>query len=48
MPGDPAGEVLKDGCQNLINMCEHVRKSFDDAVNKFKSSKDSDSMDDSP
>ncbi|XP_021720775.1 DNA-directed RNA polymerases I and III subunit RPAC2-like [Chenopodium quinoa] len=45
--GDPAGEVLKDGCQNLINMCEHVRKTFDDAVDKFKNSKATDSMDDS-
>ncbi|KAL2898820.1 DNA-directed RNA polymerases I and III subunit RPAC2 [Bienertia sinuspersici] len=46
--GDPAGEVLKDGCQNLISICEHVRKNFDDAVEKFKSSEVSDAMDDSP
>ncbi|XP_021861210.1 uncharacterized protein [Spinacia oleracea] len=43
-----AGEVLKDGCQNLINMCQHVRKTFDDAVDKFKSTKasETESMDD--
>ncbi|KAJ8445281.1 hypothetical protein Cgig2_024487 [Carnegiea gigantea] len=45
--GDPASEVLKDSCQNLIYMCEHVRKTFDDAVAKFKS-KPKDSMDISP
>ncbi|KAG8663002.1 DNA-directed RNA polymerases I and III subunit RPAC2 [Manihot esculenta] len=30
--GDPAREVLKDGCQNLMLMCQHVRSIFDKAV----------------
>ncbi|KAH9603832.1 hypothetical protein KSS87_005952 [Heliosperma pusillum] len=47
--GDPASEVLKDGCQSLINMCEHVRQTLDDAVTKFKNNHVSDTtMDNSP
>ncbi|KAL8129943.1 hypothetical protein V2J09_019098 [Rumex salicifolius] len=34
--GDPAVEVFKDSCQNLISVCDHVRKVFDDAVTTFK------------
>ncbi|XP_015575526.1 DNA-directed RNA polymerases I and III subunit RPAC2 [Ricinus communis] len=34
--GDPAREVLKDGCQNLMFMCEHVRSTFDKAVSDYK------------
>ncbi|XP_021603781.1 uncharacterized protein LOC110608795, partial [Manihot esculenta] len=26
--GDPAREVLKDGCQYLMLMCQHVRINF--------------------
>ncbi|QCE12796.1 DNA-directed RNA polymerases I and III subunit RPAC2 [Vigna unguiculata] len=34
--GDPASEVLKDACQDLMLMCRHVRSTFDKAVNDFK------------
>ncbi|KAK7266755.1 hypothetical protein RIF29_19409 [Crotalaria pallida] len=34
--GDPAREVLKDGCQDLMLMCQHVRSTFDKAVIDFK------------
>ncbi|AES77837.1 putative DNA-directed RNA polymerase [Medicago truncatula] len=37
--GDPASEVLKDGCQDLMLMCQHVRSTFGKAVNDFKTSK---------
>jgi DNA-directed RNA polymerases I and III subunit RPAC2 len=37
--GDPASEVLKDGCQDLMLMCKHVRSTFGKAVNDFKTSK---------
>ncbi|XP_004147276.2 DNA-directed RNA polymerases I and III subunit RPAC2 [Cucumis sativus] len=30
--GDPAREVLKDACQNLMVVCQHVRNTFDKAV----------------
>ncbi|CAK9147443.1 unnamed protein product [Ilex paraguariensis] len=33
--GDPASEVLKDSCQDLMLMCQHVRSSFDKAVADF-------------
>ncbi|KAK9734775.1 hypothetical protein RND81_04G162700 [Saponaria officinalis] len=47
--GDPAAEVLKDGCQNLINMCEHVRGTLDDAMATYKKNKAIDAtMDISP
>ncbi|KAA3456767.1 DNA-directed RNA polymerases I and III subunit RPAC2-like [Gossypium australe] len=36
--GDPAREVLKDACQNLMLMCRHVRSTFDKAVEDFKAS----------
>ncbi|KAK8349182.1 hypothetical protein V6Z11_A06G126800 [Gossypium hirsutum] len=36
--GDPAREVLKDACQNLMLMCRHVRCTFDKAVEDFKAS----------
>ncbi|KAJ8452649.1 hypothetical protein Cgig2_004985 [Carnegiea gigantea] len=45
--GDPASEVLKDSCQNLIYMCEHVRRTFDDVVAKFKGNP-KDAMDEQP
>ncbi|KAL1091578.1 hypothetical protein V6Z11_D07G166100 [Gossypium hirsutum] len=35
---DPAREVLKDACQNLMLMCRHVRCTFDKAVEDFKAS----------
>ncbi|GLU02278.1 hypothetical protein SLE2022_195330 [Rubroshorea leprosula] len=34
--GDPAREVLKDACQDLMLMCRHVRSTFDKAVDEFK------------
>ncbi|KAI4368877.1 hypothetical protein MLD38_017385 [Melastoma candidum] len=34
--GEPAREVLKDSCQDLMLMCQHVRGSFDKAVADFK------------
>ncbi|KAM7522421.1 hypothetical protein LguiA_012323 [Lonicera macranthoides] len=34
--GDPANEVLKDSCQNLMLMCQNVRSTFDQAVVDFK------------
>ncbi|CAI0392971.1 unnamed protein product [Linum tenue] len=34
--GDPAREVLKDGCQNLMLMCQHVRGALDKAVADFR------------
>ncbi|GAB4831742.1 hypothetical protein Ancab_005754 [Ancistrocladus abbreviatus] len=43
--GEQASEVLKDGCQNLMNMCGHVRKTFEDAVVEFKNNRSVDSMD---
>ncbi|XVE59355.1 hypothetical protein DITRI_Ditri05aG0039700 [Diplodiscus trichospermus] len=36
--GDPAREVLKDACQDLMLMCRHVRSTFDKAVEDFKAS----------
>ncbi|PPR91927.1 hypothetical protein GOBAR_AA28754 [Gossypium barbadense] len=36
--GDPAREVLKDACQNLMLMCRHVRSTFDKAVEDFRAS----------
>jgi len=37
--GDPSREVLKDACQDLMLMCQHVRSTFDKAVSDFKISK---------
>lgn len=37
--GDHASEVLKDSCHKLISLCEHVRNTFDDAVEEFKQQK---------
>ncbi|GKV33001.1 hypothetical protein SLEP1_g41560 [Rubroshorea leprosula] len=34
--GDPAREVLKDACQDLMLMCRHVRSTFDKAVDEFR------------
>ncbi|CAL5424488.1 unnamed protein product [Camellia sinensis] len=34
--GDPASEVLKDACQDLMLVCQHVRSTFDQAVADFK------------
>ncbi|CAK9326985.1 unnamed protein product [Citrullus colocynthis] len=34
--GDPAREVLKDACQNLMVVCQHVRNTFDKAVLDIK------------
>ncbi|KAL3730060.1 hypothetical protein ACJRO7_027116 [Eucalyptus globulus] len=36
--GVPAREVLKDACQDLMLMCQHVRGTFDKAVNDYCSS----------
>ncbi|XP_038893936.1 DNA-directed RNA polymerases I and III subunit RPAC2 [Benincasa hispida] len=37
--GDPAREVLKDACQNLMVVCQHVRNTFDKAVLDIKLTK---------
>ena len=34
--GDPAREVLKDACQELMLMNRHVRSVFDKDVSEFK------------
>ncbi|KAI6678319.1 hypothetical protein NL676_039115 [Syzygium grande] len=34
--GDPAREVLKDACQDLMLMCQHIRGTFNKAVNDFR------------
>ncbi|GAA0151866.1 DNA-directed RNA polymerase [Lithospermum erythrorhizon] len=39
--GDPASEVVKDSCQDLMLMCQHVRSTFDQAFTKFKSENES-------
>ncbi|EXB30489.1 hypothetical protein L484_006039 [Morus notabilis] len=36
--GDLAADVLKDACQDLMLMCQHVRSTFDKAVVDFKMS----------
>ncbi|OMO90562.1 DNA-directed RNA polymerase, RBP11-like protein [Corchorus olitorius] len=36
--GDPAKEVLKDACQDLMQMCEHIRNTFDKTVGELKAS----------
>lgn len=43
--GEPAREVLKDSCQHMMLMCQHVRGTFDKAVNDFKSKKGGKDMD---
>jgi hypothetical protein len=43
--GDPAREVLNDACQDLMLMCQHVRSTFDKAVNDFKINKTGEDMD---
>ncbi|KAJ6948177.1 DNA-directed RNA polymerases I and III subunit RPAC2 [Populus alba x Populus x berolinensis] len=35
--GDPAREVLKDACQNLMVMCQYVRSTLDKAVDDYRS-----------
>ncbi|XP_022150895.1 DNA-directed RNA polymerases I and III subunit RPAC2 [Momordica charantia] len=37
--GDSAREVLKDSCQNLMVVCQHVRNTFDKSVLDFKLTK---------
>ncbi|XP_019085234.1 PREDICTED: uncharacterized protein LOC104716050, partial [Camelina sativa] len=34
--GDPAKEVFKDACQELMQMNRHVRSVFDKAVTEYK------------
>ncbi|KAF8396860.1 hypothetical protein HHK36_018495 [Tetracentron sinense] len=36
--GDPASEVLKDALQDLMGTCQHVRSTFDKAVDDFRMS----------
>ncbi|CAH9074882.1 unnamed protein product [Cuscuta europaea] len=43
--GDPALEVLKDSCQDLMVMCQHVRSTFDQAVANFKNEKSPEDLD---
>ncbi|KAI3785219.1 hypothetical protein L1987_44334 [Smallanthus sonchifolius] len=42
--GDPAKEVLKDSCQDLMMICQHVRSTFDQAVADFKNIRGSESQ----
>ncbi|XP_044505996.1 DNA-directed RNA polymerases I and III subunit RPAC2 [Mangifera indica] len=42
--GDPAREVLKDACQDLMLMCQHVRSTFDKAVADFKTTESGQAM----
>ncbi|PSS09449.1 DNA-directed RNA polymerases I and III subunit like [Actinidia chinensis var. chinensis] len=42
--GDPASEVLKDACQDLMLMSQHVRSTFDQAVTDFKNAQALNSM----
>ncbi|MCO5567295.1 hypothetical protein L7F22_020985 [Adiantum nelumboides] len=37
--GDPAKDVLKDALQDLMVMCQHIRKTFDIAVDQHKAAK---------
>ncbi|KAI5076128.1 hypothetical protein GOP47_0008193 [Adiantum capillus-veneris] len=37
--GDPAKDVLKDALQDLMVMCQHIRKTFDTAVDQHKAAK---------
>ncbi|XP_071723072.1 uncharacterized protein [Rutidosis leptorrhynchoides] len=37
--GEPAREVFKGACQNLMSMCHHIRNTFDKAVVDFKVSR---------
>lgn len=34
--GDPANEVLKDACQDLMLMCQHIRSTFEPAAQEFR------------
>lgn len=34
--GDAANEVLKDSCQDLMLICQHARKTFEQVVQDFK------------
>ncbi|PON70853.1 DNA-directed RNA polymerase Rpb11, 13-16kDa subunit, conserved site [Parasponia andersonii] len=37
--GEPAKDIMKDACQDLMLMCKHVRQTFDQAVVDFKKKK---------
>ncbi|XP_050387036.1 uncharacterized protein LOC126803295 isoform X1 [Argentina anserina] len=43
--GDPAKDVFKDACQDLMVMCQHVSNTFDKAVVNFKMSNSVEGMD---
>ncbi|KAL6141233.1 hypothetical protein ACLB2K_059523 [Fragaria x ananassa] len=43
--GDPAKDVFRDACQDLMVMCQHASNTFDKAVVDFKMSKSVDGMD---
>lgn len=45
LAGDPAIDVFKDGLQDLIVMCQHVRGTFDNAVVDFRSKVPAQQMD---
>ncbi|KAF4349446.1 hypothetical protein F8388_005584 [Cannabis sativa] len=36
--GEPATDIMKDACQDLMLVCKHVRETFDQAVVDFKKS----------
>lgn len=46
--GDAASEVLKDSCQDLMLVCQHVTSTFDQAVMEFKSKQGIESMNITP
>ncbi|XP_071721352.1 uncharacterized protein [Rutidosis leptorrhynchoides] len=41
--GDPAKEVLKDSCQDIMLIGQHVQSTFDQAVADFKNNQGSSS-----
>ncbi|XP_035224420.1 DNA-directed RNA polymerases I and III subunit RPAC2-like [Stegodyphus dumicola] len=34
--GVPAVEVLKKGLEDLLSLCDHIKSTFDDALNEYK------------
>ncbi|KAL8092230.1 uncharacterized protein LOC141693828 [Apium graveolens] len=43
--GVPASEVLRDSCQDLMLMCQHIRGTFNQAVLDFTNEKSLKDMD---
>ncbi|XP_072950676.1 uncharacterized protein [Typha angustifolia] len=42
--GDPARDVFKDALQGLMVMCQHIRTTFDQAVDDFKAEQSPEDM----